>query len=518
MKFLDERIEFDFSIFTNTYPSGLYRYDVVIDGEISFIGNIFLDSTINSPVIDVTDIVRNYYVTNHNFPNTPTKSKLIRKVEVTLYTQNQQDEETLTENVYMIYRQPNYKSQVTTPILDSATSVGSEPLLQGWDYLIHKSPFLPTYPKVQSEVLDFDFTGLFPDVDINHTLYIRYYDDTLERKIALTKTGESGAYDYSIGLGDLLTGYTFLKEKYESILNFLTTKDVQWKVGYPLEDGVRVLKANYIGNISTIFVNLAVILSSKIIPANHTSDEEKIYWNLELPLREGDIKSEGFYLSFTSDDGFTKLQVPFEFDISLLEEYLDKGTCTLYFSGEFDITNETLEITIKLKVGENVYYTVCDTDGIEILISPLKENNEIIPSISYRYRIANLDGESRYFLKWRDRYGMSQIQPFKGTFTYKESIKSNTITNWKREKKLIDSTVQGSWRLNTDWISEKLYPFYESIFVSPWLQLYDSKEDKLYDVVLTNTEYDEKTFNNQSRNLFNLQLEVELSTTQNIIY
>ena len=70
----------------------------------------------------------------------------------------------------------------------------------------------------------------------------------------------------------------------------------------------------------------------------------------------------------------------------------------------------------------------------------------------------------------------------------------------------------------TDYISEKLYPFYESIFVSPYLQLYDAKEDKLYDVILVNTEYDEKTFNNQSRNLFNLQLEVELDTTQKIIY
>ena len=104
------------------------------------------------------------------------------------------------------------------------------------------------------------------------------------------------------------------------------------------------------------------------------------------------------------------------------------------------------------------------------------------------------------------------------SYNYKENISRSTVTNYKNTKKLTDATIQGSWILNTDYIPEKLYPFYESIFVSPYLQLYDAKEDRLYDVILVNTEYNEKTFNNQSRNLFNLQLEVELDTTQNIIY
>ena len=102
----------------------------------------------------------------------------------------------------------------------------------------------------------------------------------------------------------------------------------------------------------------------------------------------------------------------------------------------------------------------------------------------------------KYFLKWKDRYGMPQCQPFGGTYKYSESISKNTITDYKNTKKIIDITNTPKWLLNSKWIKQEYYPFYESIFVSPYLQLYDAKEDKLYNVILTNTEYDEKTFNN----------------------
>lgn len=91
---------------------------------------------------------------------------------------------------------------------------------------------------------------------------------------------------------------------------------------------------------------------------------------------------------------------------------------------------------------------------------------------------------------------MPQCQPFGGTYKYSESISKNTVTDYKNTKKIIDITNTPKWLLNSKWIKQEYYPFYESIFVSPYLQLYDAKEDKLYNVILTNTEYDEKTFNN----------------------
>lgn len=157
--------------------------------------------------------------------------------------------------------------------------------------------------------------------------------------------------------------------------------------------------------------------------------------------------------------------------------------------------------------------TICDIKSIDIVaFSPIQSG------IRYRYTIANFDTKSRYFLKWKDRYGMPQVQPFGGTHKYGESITKNTIVNYLNTKKIIDISNTPKWLLNTKWIKQEYYPFYESIFVSPYLQLYDAVEDKIYNVILKNTEYEEKTFNNQNKQLFNLQLEVELDTTEYMIY
>jgi hypothetical protein len=101
---------------------------------------------------------------------------------------------------------------------------------------------------------------------------------------------------------------------------------------------------------------------------------------------------------------------------------------------------------------------------------------------------------------------------------YGEEITKNTIMNYQNRKRVIDITNTSKWILNTGWIKQDLYPIYESIFVSPYLQLYDKNEDKIYNVILRNTEYEEKTFNNQNKQLFNLQLEVELDNHQYMVY
>jgi hypothetical protein len=155
----------------------------------------------------------------------------------------------------------------------------------------------------------------------------------------------------------------------------------------------------------------------------------------------------------------------------------------------------------------------CDAKYLNMVtFSPTNSN------VRYDYRIANFDNQSRFFLKWKDRYGMPQCQPFGGTYKYSEDITQKTITNYKNTKKIIDINNAPKWTLNTKWIKQDLYPFYESIFISPYLILYDAYEDKEYNVILKTTSYEEKTFKNQNRNLFNLQLEVELDTTENMIY
>ena len=174
--------------------------------------------------------------------------------------------------------------------------------------------------------------------------------------------------------------------------------------------------------------------------------------------------------------------------------------------------NEYISI-ITDKITLDMVATVCNAKSMDVItFSPVMSSNR------YKSTIANFDNQSRYFLKWKDRYGMPQVQPFGGTYKYGESITKNTVVNYLNTKKIIDISNTPKWILNTKWIKQEYYPFYESIFVSPYLQLYDAVEDKIYNVILKNTEYDEKTFNNQNKQLFNLQLEVELDTTEYMIY
>ena len=68
MKYIDERIIFDFNDITSSNYNGVYRYDILLDNETIFVGNVFSDG--NIPKIDITDVLRNYYDTNHNFTET----------------------------------------------------------------------------------------------------------------------------------------------------------------------------------------------------------------------------------------------------------------------------------------------------------------------------------------------------------------------------------------------------------------------------------------------------------------
>lgn len=133
-------------------------------------------------------------------------------------------------------------------------------------------------------------------------------------------------------------------------------------------------------------------------------------------------------------------------------------------------------------------------------------------------RIATIDFcPSRFYLQWQDRYGGFQSQPFNKFFTFSENFEKETVRTYTGEKRVSNITVTPKFKINSDWLREDLYPYYESIFTSPVLYLYDTEEDKCYSVMVTDSEYTEKTFDNQKK-LFNITLNLELTKQQNIIY
>lgn len=133
--------------------------------------------------------------------------------------------------------------------------------------------------------------------------------------------------------------------------------------------------------------------------------------------------------------------------------------------------------------------------------------------------VAKVDAcPARYYLQWRDRYGSMQMQSFNPTIQYKQDFSRLETKNYRETRKLSNLSIQPKWTLNTGFLSDYKYPYYESLLVSPWIKLYDTQEDCIYDVIIKTTDYTEKTYLNQDANLFNLEIEVEQTDKQNILY
>lgn len=125
--------------------------------------------------------------------------------------------------------------------------------------------------------------------------------------------------------------------------------------------------------------------------------------------------------------------------------------------------------------------------------------------------------KERYYLLWQDRYGSYQSQPFKGKMEYSEDITNEEILSYTGRRRKSNVVVQPKWKLNSGWLKEQLFPFYESIYVSPILKLYDTKTEHEYDVILKDTPYVEKKYLNDKK-LLSIELNLEATQTQNIIY
>lgn len=183
-----------------------------------------------------------------------------------------------------------------------------------------------------------------------------------------------------------------------------------------------------------------------------------------------------------------------------LERLGDEGYSHTFFRsyGYFLNTNE------KLGVPLNTDYWVYMT---------WKNSN----NVSQYRRIAIIEAcKSRYYLLWQDRYGSYQSQPFKGKMEYSENITNSEYVSYTGERHKYNVQVQPKWKINSGWITEDLYPFYESIYVSPILKLYDTETETEYDVIL-NDNYVEKKYEN-SKSMLNLQLNLEATKKQNITY
>lgn len=124
---------------------------------------------------------------------------------------------------------------------------------------------------------------------------------------------------------------------------------------------------------------------------------------------------------------------------------------------------------------------------------------------------------SRYYLIWMDRTGAYQCQRFNKKVTHSENITNTNIINYLDEMRPVVKSVKDTWVVNSDWLSEREYKCYESIFVSPYVYLYDTETDEGYWVNIANKSWTEKT-NKNDKKPYNLSLTLESNRDQKIIY
>lgn len=131
--------------------------------------------------------------------------------------------------------------------------------------------------------------------------------------------------------------------------------------------------------------------------------------------------------------------------------------------------------------------------------------------------VARVDAcHQRYYLMWQDRFGSFQCQPFNDRTKFTESITNGETISYTDKRYKNSAIVQPKWHIDSGWIPEDNFVFYESLYISPYLKLIDSKTGKAYDVIMKG-DYVEKTFKDEKK-MLNISLDLEATEKQNIIY
>ena len=149
-------------------------------------------------------------------------------------------------------------------------------------------------------------------------------------------------------------------------------------------------------------------------------------------------------------------------------------------------------------------------------LTTLEAELEIQTSIVSGKVLAYLDEcYNRYYLKWIDRKGGIQCQPFKMKHIYSEDFENAYIRNSLGHQRKVYWDITSKWSLNTDWVDSDNYAIYESIFISPYLQLYDTELDKVFNVNVENNTFTAKNYKNEGK-MFNFSINLIADKNQEI--
>lgn len=428
--------------------------------------------------------------------------------EVTI--SNDDEEYTESETIIAGYDYPNKDLKPTS--LDTSVSSLCR-IMQGCDWIYNHDEeigsfnnlLLPHYPYIATE---------------KYGMGLQLWGSLADR---LTKK-----YELQCGTGSNVSLGTILYVNQNSDSTFLTLKD--------LVDGFNI---GNIDNDTSIYLKLA-----------GASEDEFGDWVEGYTYYPGEVKLSHFIQKQYNGSDAPRTRIisrnaPTSFKTAV-ETYITQAGIQLEIPQEFynlnewdaeKITNDqdTLIYYYSSRISEedaqdnldeyDSYYTEVTTSQMldrRFTLTPIFASSTStvdVPTIYYgTCPVAILDRcYSRYYLAWMDRYGDVMSQPFNGKPEYTEKIENSEVQDYKLRRRVVQKQIQPIWKLNTGWIKEDIYPMYEAMFTSPYLLLYDTQTDRSWNVILTNTDYKEKTYKTE-RSLINLEITLEANKKQNYIF
>lgn len=504
MKYLDEKIELSVTLNQQTGVSKTLPYFLYIDGVNIFNGNCFVSSTQRTITLDVTDILRNFAFTPKNML-LPLSSEtaviegnnyLIENVYVKISV-NDTLLTSKTETVAFIYRYPNHKVLMETT------------LGQLFD------PANETKKYVQVMLQGFDLQ--------------RGYGYRLIPHIPYKLTSNYG-FGFVAEVGKMAEGLnTFLTDNdhivWTTSLAAIVSNPVT-NVFYPLRQLFQNTK--YVTEQKKEWFMNGVILTGEgdwestdngygAGTANEMQDGQKIFFVYDSAHPAVDVIYNGigdyhFEQTFTKARGGDNLLIRVYYNIAVEDE-----DDTLTFDISQIPNGKEFTVSFDYSFPNNRYIRINMNTFSVTTIEPLPYEDTYLCYKNRNNWLAKIDilCFPKYYLLWQDRYGSYQSQPFDGVSTFRNSYNRTEIS--VPERRVVYNEVKPSWTIKSGWLTDEEYPYYESIFVSPYLLLYDVDNDTSYNVIVTD-DYTEKTFANNNRELFNLELNLEENKNQNILH
>lgn len=504
MKFLDQQIEVSVTLDESLQVNQSYQYNIIetigsVD-DIIFIGTTWLTS--HNKRFDITDIVRSRYMSVKPQEGQYETNKL-RKYSIAIVTSQQTYYSDIVE-VLQVYRYPHIIKSMNPELTN--TSI----LLQGNNN--NKYKLLPEYPFISTP---------------NYIVGVSSLNNS-RRNFLLSVTGKQFSTPITFNINSTSSSnnvFVTLEDLLEDIKDCISQK----YDGVSYTPGDNYIKDEFVTTdtyISQSDLTTDLVLSDTPYFGIWVEDEYEPLVSVDVSMNDESLGTYDLRFFLDTDikskltrDGKKLLcgylpYVPFD-DYSYQTDYCVK----------INIDEQELDDMVGKYIVMNVDVVFMRTGDSEVdpyyqftinsfEVEECGSGNTYYVTKDKVDKFAKLSECNKgYYLLWEDRYGSYQSQKFDKVSTFKEDIERSTYNTYTGEKVYNSISVTPTFTINSNWIKSELYPYYESIFVSPYLLLYDVENDESYYVNITDSEFIEKTNSNQE-GFFNLTLNLTSSKQQ----